>query len=97
MEREQESLLERALTDYIKGSKSKLCYIGNRQLRKFMEQNPGDYPNLSDSQKLGAAIASFMAFRARIYDVEKIKSGASAVEGLRPIWVDAKMNVIGVV
>lgn len=90
-----QSLFERALTDYIKTSNSKLCVVNAKKLRRFMSQHPDIYPNLPEDTALGNMLSAFFRFRATIYDVEKIKSGLVSVSGLTPLWVDKKLNVVG--
>ena len=92
---ENKALFERALTDFVLAPRSKLCMVDARRLRKWMQAHPHDYPDLPDDQALGSQLRDFFFLRATIYDAEKIKAGVSTVSALRPIWVDNKMNVVG--
>ena len=92
---EQKQLFERALEVYVKSSPAKLCMADARKLRKWMQAHPKYYPDLPDDQKLGSLLRAFFFIRATIYDAEKIRAGVVSVTGLRPLWVDSKLNVVG--
>ena len=96
MEASQKALFEKALEDYVKSTPAKLCMVDARKLRKWMQAHPKDYPDLPDDQKLGSLLRDFFFMRPTIYDAEKIRAGVVSVSGLRPLWVDSKLNVVGI-
>ena len=92
---ENNALFERAITDFVLATRSKLCMVDARRRCIWMQAHPLDYPDLPDAQAIGSQLRDFFFLLATIYDAEKIKAGVSTVSGLRPIWVDNKMNVVG--
>ena len=100
---ELKEVLEEALTDYIGTATSKLSTVGFRYnaFKSFLKDHEAAFPELplnddhDDRQKLGSLLRDFFFMRPTIYDAEKIRAGVVSVSGLRPLWVDSKLNVVG--